>query len=306
MTETSSCPVCSSPIKQWRTKSGQGIRYNISICKACGFAFANPPPPAEFISNLYSKCGHGEHSLQSFEEALRSEHERPNSTIDAKRMVMTVIDIIGSGAAKKLLDVGCGYGFFSLEAMKQGFEVDALEPAEIERSIATQVTGIEPSAYSFEEWPVEQQYDVLLMSQIVEHITDINKWMFKANQLLREDGVLAIATPNFKGLLHYFLKERDNLSVSPPHHLSYFSAQSLSALLERHGFIMRRVQYVSYHHPEFFAEDFTRRFLSTRLANLISWNAFRAPLNAVFEMSNKLHLGVMINVYAQKKDDALR
>jgi len=301
MIEISSCPVCSSPIKRWRTKIGQGTRFTISICNACGFAFTNPPPSAELISNLYSEHGHGDYSLQSFDEALRSERERPNTTIDAKRMVRTIIEIIGSGTAKRLLDVGCGYGFFSAEAMKQGFEVDALEPADIERSIATQVTGIEPSACRFEDWPIEQAYDALLMSQIIEHIIDINEWIFKANQLLREDGVLAIATPNFKGLLHYFLKERDNLSVSPPYHLSYFSVQSLTALLERHGFIVRRVQFVSYHQPHLLAEDVTRRFLSTRLANLISWNAFRTPLNAIFEMFDKLHLGMVINVYAQKK-----
>lgn len=59
----------------------------MSICNACGFAFTNPPLSAELISNLYSQCGHGDCNLQSFDEALKSERERSNTTIDAKRMM---------------------------------------------------------------------------------------------------------------------------------------------------------------------------------------------------------------------------
>lgn len=43
----------------------------------------------------------------------------------------------------------------------------------------------------------------------------------------------------------------------------------------------------------------------SRLANLISWNAFRSPLTSFFEISNKLQLGILIDFCAQKEDGAV-
>lgn len=76
--------------------------------------------------------------------------ERQNTTIDVKERGRLSL-ILLAVAEKKRLDVSCRNGLFSLEAMKQGFEVDASEPADTERSIATQVTGIEPLACRFED-----------------------------------------------------------------------------------------------------------------------------------------------------------
>ena len=73
------------------------------------------------------------------------------------------------------------------------------------------------------------------MSQILEHACDINLWMEKVHGLLKEEGLVAIAVPNFNSFLRFFLEEREPY-ITPPAHLNFFSPTSLGRLLEKHGF----------------------------------------------------------------------
>ena len=116
--------------------------FDIVHCSACGFAFVNPTPSFQFIMDFYSHAGHGEDSLPSAEAVLKQENEDPNTTVDASRIVQN-LKAMTSG--KNFLDVGCGYGLFSLEARRHGFQVDAIEIADAERVIAKQMLGFTPT-----------------------------------------------------------------------------------------------------------------------------------------------------------------
>jgi len=80
----------------------------------------------------------------------------------------------------RFLDVGCGYGFFSNEALDAGFDVVALELARNEREIAKKMTGLSPVSSSFEEFEYDREsLGVMFMSQILEHALDVNLWSKK-------------------------------------------------------------------------------------------------------------------------------
>ena len=50
--------------------------------------------------------------------------------------------------------MGCGYGFFSREALRKGFEGVAIELASNERAIAERMTDLKPMRVSFEGFEV--------------------------------------------------------------------------------------------------------------------------------------------------------
>jgi 2-polyprenyl-3-methyl-5-hydroxy-6-metoxy-1,4-benzoquinol methylase len=292
------CPICNNSIEHWKTKKTGDSVYNIDMCKSCGFTFVNPRPDMNFLMNFYSLEGHGQHQneITTLDSIIEQEKKFPNSTIDAKRMITTVMNTLNKSAHQgnlKLLDVGCGYGFFSKEAIKNGFEVNALELASTERNITNQMTGLQPVAKSFEEFESgEQLFDVILMSQILEHAFDINLWVKKACKILKPNGVIAIALPNFNSIFRKIMQENDPF-ICPPAHLNFFSSKSLSLLLSNHGFKVSGVQYVS-RIPKDSIQNRLSRF-GKIIPNTIS-NSIPFLLSGV----DYLRLGMIINVYAQK------
>ena len=292
------CPVCESAVRSWRVKNVGATSYNIDLCRACGFAFVNPRPSFSFLMEYYTSFGHrnsntAREAVPTLASVLRHEKSYANSTIDAARLVQTVGRLFGDTRGRKFLDVGCGYGFFSRAALDAGFDVSALELAKNEREIATEMTGLDPAACSFEEFQTPTaSLSVVLMSQILEHALDVNLWVQKARSFLANDGILAIALPNYGSIFRMVLQANEPY-ITPPEHLNFFNPASLSHLLERHGFRVEHVQWVS----RIPSRSFERRIPAFGKPIL---PAVTALASAAMKIVDALRLGMIINVYARK------
>lgn len=293
------CPVCAASVKHWRVRRNNFGNYQIDVCVGCGFAFINPRPSLDFLKDFYGSLGYGSEDgpqvIPTKESVLAKEAADPHSTIDARRLVSRTSQLVGAQSARKgrFLDVGCGYGFFSREAVDHGFEVVALDLATNKRKVCKEITGLDSLPCSFEDYECEPgAFSAVLLSQVLEHVSDVNLWMTKANTMLAEGGILTIALPNFSNAFRYLFHENSPYII-PPEHLNFFSARSLSTLLERHGFKVEAVEWVSK-----LPKEVVRRRLPTAvrpvfpLVNLLSGLAF-ATLDA-------LHLGLMLNIYGRK------
>lgn len=298
-TQYQTCPVCSSSIRLWRVRHTKRGSYKIDVCGSCGFAFVNPRPSLSFLMDFYSSIGpgglFGGEDVPTKESLMAREKADPNSTIDAKRLVATTVDLLKQTATQRgrFLDIGCGFGFFSREAIDSGFEVTALDLAPNKRKVTREITGLDPVECSFEDFQCPPaSLSAVLMSQILEHVSDVNLWVSKAHGLLVDNGVLAIALPNYGSVFRRLLQEKSPY-ITPPEHLNFFNPRSLSTLLEKHGFKVERVQWVS---------RVPKWILKKRLPKAAS------PLLPVADMMvslslgvfDALHLGLMINVYARK------
>lgn len=274
----------------------------MDLCKACGYCFVNPRPSLDFLMEYYSTFGHGDSESNkqppTLEVVLEKERAFPNSTVDAKRMVKTIAALNAKhhtpNEPSRFLDVGCGYGFFSAEAIRSGFEVRTLELATNEARIARELTGTDPIRCSFEEFDSpSDSFDVILMSQILEHALDVNLWISKSQQLIKKDGILAVALPNYGSLFRKVLQERDPF-VCPPTHLNFFSPKSLSRLLENHGFSVEKIEWVS-RLPKSSIERRCPGFAKPLLP--LVHGMTRLSLGLV----DRLHLGMIISIYGRKR-----
>lgn len=88
------CPVCSSTIKTWRVKNVDNDKYNLDLCKSCGYSFVNPRPSLQFLMNYYASFGHGHfenvEDIPNLVSVIEKERIYPNATIDAKRLINTI------------------------------------------------------------------------------------------------------------------------------------------------------------------------------------------------------------------------
>ena len=246
------CPCCGGAARRWGKKSCYGSDWSIHRCDRCGFGFVWPRPTWQFIDDFYRQHGgHGREDAKVLDAtAIRlREQADPNSSVDADRVAKTIVGLLARGAnaggrRPSLLDVGCGYGFFSRSAIANGFHVAAIELSDHEAEIAREIAAVDPIRVSFEEFEPGDSFDAIVMSQVLEHAIDADQWVGKAAHLLRPGGVLAVAVPNFDGVFRRLLGIRDFMII-PPAHLNYFGPRALECMLRKHGFSCPRTDHVT-------------------------------------------------------------
>jgi len=211
-TRRTNCIACGlNEIVFWASKERNGITFCIDRCENCGTAFMNPRPSFEYLmSEVYSTSGHGLTAPITLDAILESERQYPNATRDAKTLVSVALSYLPPfHGPRKALDVGSGYGFFSKEALEAGFEVTAINPGRWENVVYRQLTGLEPIERAFEEVEFNTHFDLVLLSQVLEHMYDPQAVLGKVRRLLAKEGVVAIAVPNFNWILVRLLRERE-------------------------------------------------------------------------------------------------
>jgi SAM-dependent methyltransferase len=170
--------------------------------------------------------------------SLRDENYR--RTLDALRR-------LGSLEGKRLLDVGCAYGWFLKAAQEAGMVAAGVEPdPEIAAAAAREGlpvwTGYFPDAV-----PPGETFDVIVFNDVLEHIHDLDGVLASCHRLLRPGGLLVVSAPDSRGALFRAsgvlarlgrrgLLDRLWQKGYPSPHLSYFNRGNLARLMGRHGF----------------------------------------------------------------------
>lgn len=188
--------------------------------KSSGFVFCSKIPTEEEILNHYNNypIGYG-----------------ADSTITTIRINEVLGGFEKFRKNNKMLDVGCGPGLFLIEAKKRGWEVYGTEFTD-KQLVYLKDKGINTlkgklTNNSFEDG----LFDVIISSEVIEHINNPVEEMQQFHRLLRKGGVVYITTPNFNALERYLLKG-DYEIIEYPEHLSYYTPTTINLLLTNNGF----------------------------------------------------------------------
>jgi len=139
------------------------------------------------------------------------------------------LKIINSYSSKgSLLDIGAGTGEFLLAAKKDGWQVNGIDPSEKAKKIA-ESKGIEFSN-SLESLP-DHSFDIITMWHVLEHVPDLNKQILELKRLLKANGTIFIAVPNFKSFDAKYYQEYW-AAFDVPRHLWHFSKKSIKLLFQ--------------------------------------------------------------------------
>jgi len=283
------CIFCQAPgLVFWFSKPAETRAYPVCKCNCCGSAMLSPRPAQQEMDAYYAAMDYGMASLAE-SIALDLGHY-PDSVQDARRII---VQLLLYAEGKRFMDIGAGIGFFSREAVQQGFSVTALEPNPHSAAGFEEQVGFAPLQEVFNEQIAglyNDTQDVVLLSQVLEHVCDVESMIDGLSRVLVKGGVAAIAVPHFGSLLSR-MQGRHDMFISPPEHVNYFSIQGLNALFQRHGFECIAVHTVS----KVPREKIQKKYPSV-LGKTAWWGAY-----ALLKLSEWFDRGMIINAYYRKK-----
>ncbi len=108
----------------------------------------------------------------------------------------------------KILDIGCGGGLLCEPLNRLGAEMTGIDASynniEIAKIHAEEMNlNIKYKHCSPENLNIKNEFDVILNMEVVEHVSDVNKFINVCSKLIKKNGIMFVATIN-KNLKSYF------------------------------------------------------------------------------------------------------
>ncbi len=230
------CDFCGSQNKKF-IKEEKG--YPISKCLECSLIYVNQIPEVNDGKVI------GEYYVDE-----RSEIE--TNRLRYRDVVKFLINEVNQFRPNKgkLLDVGCGYGFFLVEAKQNDWEVFGTDLSEVAVEYVRDHHKI-PQVYCTsltDENLSAQKFDVINMTNVLEHVPSPTEILTDCRELLNDEGLLLIRVPNmdFHNIIKRFVfilkavgvkkgGDLTYLASPPPLHLIGFTSKTLRQYFKKIG-----------------------------------------------------------------------
>jgi SAM-dependent methyltransferase len=170
-------------------------------CLACGFTFFDPSLAGNEV--FYRELEHPEYFTRA-----RLEFERTLQFARRREL-------------KRVLDVGCGSGYFLDQAKQAGLETYGLElnSQAAQKASAKGHTILPGLLHEINRAQLSGELDLITLFQVLEHVPDPLALMKQAAALLDSGKYIAVAVPSIRGPGRFLPWDP---AQWPPHHLSWW------------------------------------------------------------------------------------
>jgi 2-polyprenyl-3-methyl-5-hydroxy-6-metoxy-1,4-benzoquinol methylase len=275
-----SCPACGSEqiasVLQVKDFTVSKEIFAVWQCGHCTLRFTQDAPAPEFVGKYYLSPHYISHTDTKQGVINQLYHAIRKFTLKKKRQLVQKESGLQKGS---LLDVGAGTGAFANIMQEAGWNVMGLEPDETARQNAISKYKLNfqlPEVlYSLDN----QSFDVITMWHVLEHVHDLHGYLQHCERILKPNGTLIIAVPNYTSLDAKIYQEYW-AAYDVPRHLYHFSPQSMKSLLRQHDFTI--AQYVPMLFDSFYISMLSEQY-KTGKSGLPSafFNGLRSNMNAL-------------------------
>ncbi|MBM77813.1 MAG: hypothetical protein CL846_04970 [Crocinitomicaceae bacterium] len=198
---------------------------HLTKCKKCNFVFSKKIPSQQELIDHYDGYGRNDYL----------------SPITIKRYNELLDEFEKFRKNGKIIDVGCGIGYFLEEAKKRGWEVYGTEYTDEaikickRKGITMQQGKLNPNNYNLEE------FDIITSFEVLEHINNPIEELSNFYKILRKGGLVYLTTPNFNSISRYYLKSNYNV-ITYPEHLSYYTPKTIKYLFKKLNFKTLKIE----------------------------------------------------------------
>ena len=185
-----------------------------------------------------------------------------------------------------VLDAGCGYGFYSLTLSKKWKEVYALDLEkeridELNKIIKTrqEFSGIKTFEGSLTNIPFKEKFfDLILCSEVLEHIKEDKKALSELSRVLKQGGYLILSFPT---------NSRSNKKEYKKfHHERHgYDRKAIEELARKNGLVVIEIKYYEYSLGNLLFR------IHNKFSNLVLTALFFYPFYALFRLDNIIKTG---------------
>ncbi len=276
------CPACNdASIKlhlEGKDFSISQEAYSIWKCDACNFVFTQNIPSMQDIGAYYQAENYVSHSNTQKGWFFRLYHiARTFMLASKKKLVNKHLPTKG-----KLVDIGCGTGYFLNEMKKDGWDTLGLEPSDAARNLAIeqfQLT-IEDKSHLY-QLPAKSA-DVVTMWHVLEHVHNLQEDIAQIRKITK--GILVVAVPNHDSYdgKHY---GKHWAGWDVPRHLWHFTPATMQQIMQKQGFELL----TTYRMPldSFYVSLLSEKYAENSLGTIRgAWNGGVSWLNSMFNKNN--------------------
>jgi 2-polyprenyl-3-methyl-5-hydroxy-6-metoxy-1,4-benzoquinol methylase len=246
------CPVCGgegqtkkfsidhrqSQVLEMLGAADKNIMADVVQCNHCPHLYMTPIISDENLTRYYSKIN----------SEFYSGSEENGGNINQKEYAdytKLIKEKIKSG---KLLEVGCGKGYFLQKLQENGFECYGVEPSPLAAGFAKNKLNLQvENAFLNESSFYNIKFDVVVMIDVVEHISNMQLFMEQVTSVIKPGGLLFIGTGNIDSFNAHLAGPDWGYFVSWEH-VSFFNVKSIRTLLSRFNFKEIDIQKTSLQH----------------------------------------------------------
>ena len=133
-----------------------------------------------------------------------------------------------------LLDIGCGTGDLLVTCKSNGWNVVGVEPNNNAKKLAESKLNRQSTSTIFSDVDqlTPEKFDVITLWHVLEHVPNLELYISKLKSLLKPNGVLVIAVPNFKSFDALYYKQYW-AAFDVPRHLWHFSQTAIQKLFSK-------------------------------------------------------------------------
>ena len=193
----------------------------------------NPQPDSENLGKYYDSPNYISHT-----DGNKSLFEKLYQAVKniALKNKLNLINSLSENKGK-ILDIGAGTGDFLAFVKQNGWQTIGVEPSQKAKEIALK-KGVD---FVNETSELDNQsFDIITMWHVLEHVPDLEKQIHELKRLLKPNGTLIVAVPNFKSFDANHYKEFW-AAYDVPIHFWHFSKTAIKLLFEKQNMKLEKV-----------------------------------------------------------------
>jgi len=203
--------------------------YDLVSCAQCGFVYADTRATQKEYNqyyNLFSKyesaqgpCGINPHEAHKYERIIKD------------------LDDILPGKEASVLDIGCAKGGLLITMQQHGYQhLTGLDPSPncVQQVRQQGIRAIQGGLFAenFGTEQLEDRYDCVILSHILEHVVDLQTAVRRTVPLVKPGGFLYIEVPDAARYTRYYVAPYSYFELE---HINHFDRQALDNLMSEYA-----------------------------------------------------------------------
>lgn len=236
--EKTDCILCGSSSS--RLLSDQD-GWPVVKCTECGLVYLRERPSEDAVRELYGRAYYedGDVGYRGYIETFEKYHNVFMRIFRNRHR-----DLEKHVKGRRLLEVGCAYGFLLDYLSDMGWDVTGVEISPLSSSYARDRLGLDVRTGSVETADLKEgSFDAILLLDVLEHLHRPYDTLDRIARLLTPEGVLVVQCPwelfHWEEVMEALLRGMKPGTIEPdsvPAHLYFFQPKTLEGVLKKGGF----------------------------------------------------------------------